>query len=137
MLQWIGKLAEESKHCSTSTYYLSCALFLNSWGKKVAVVNPRYVYDLAKAMGYKNKTDLSDAQVLAHFGEVKQSAYWQPPTKKIVQLRCLVKRREELVVMLCGKGLPTLIISRYHPQLPTCLCLIEPLYRCGMWCVLY
>ena len=104
MLRWVEKLAGKSKHCfimeATSTYYLPCALFLNSWGKKVAVVNPRYVHDFANAMGYKNKTDLSDAQVLAHFGEVKQSAYWQPPTKKIVQLRGLVKRREELVGML-------------------------------------
>lgn len=108
MLRWVEKLIGESKPCfvmeATSTYHLQSALFLISCSKEVAVVNSRSVHDFHKAMGYKNKTDLTDAEVLAHFGKVKQPRCWQPPSKKIVELRGLVKRREELMRMLTQEG---------------------------------
>ena len=51
-------------------------------------------------MGYENKTDITDAEVLAHFGEVRCPAEWQPPSEEIVRLRDLVRRREDLVKMI-------------------------------------
>lgn len=74
MGMWVKGLIGKDEPCfvmeATSTYYLQLAIFLGSRGKKVAVVNARYVHNFAFAMGYKNKTDLTDAQVLARFGKV-------------------------------------------------------------------
>src|SRR5262249_25268321 len=39
-------------------------------GLPVAVVNPRQVRDFARAVGQLAKTDILDAQILAHFAQV-------------------------------------------------------------------
>ena len=39
-------------------------------GLPVAVVNPRQVRDFARAVGQLAKTDVLDAQILAHFAQV-------------------------------------------------------------------
>ena len=85
---------------ATSRYHLDCALFLHSRGLRVCVVNPRYVRDFRRAMGYENKTDITDAEVLARFGEVRCPVEWQPPSEEIARLRDLVRRREDLVRMI-------------------------------------
>ncbi len=69
-------------------------------GEKIAVVNPRPVHNFRKALKYENKTDLTDAQVLARYGEIKNLRLWEPPSPQIGELRDLVRRREELLKMI-------------------------------------
>jgi len=103
MLKWVKKITQNADRCfvieATSTYHLDCALFLHQQGETVCVVNPRFIHNFRKALGYENKTDITDAQVIAHYGEVKKPEYWQPPSKNIAILRDLVNRREELLKM--------------------------------------
>ncbi|MCD6531173.1 transposase, partial [bacterium] len=63
---------------ATLWYHLDCALFLHSESLRICVVNPRYVHAFRRAMGYENKTDITDAEVLARFGEVRHSNEWRP-----------------------------------------------------------
>ncbi len=64
---------------ATSTYYVGCAYSLHNKGEKVAVVNPRFTRNFREAMGQANKTDVTDAQIIAHYDEVKELHCWQPP----------------------------------------------------------
>jgi transposase len=104
MLSWAMKATSDNQRCfimeATSTYHLDCALFLHQHGEIVCVVNPRFVHNFRKALGYENKTDITDAQVIAHFGEVKMPESWKPQSKNITLLRDLISRREELVKMI-------------------------------------
>ena len=103
MLSWVKSITKNAKRHfimeATSTYHLDCALFLHQKGEIVSIVNPRFIHNFRKALGYENKTDIADAQVIAHFGEVKKPERWQPPSKNIALLRDLVSRREELLKM--------------------------------------
>src|SRR5207247_5979458 len=46
------------------------------------------------------KTDLLDAAIIADFVCAHEPAPWQPPTLEVAQLQALVRRREELSLML-------------------------------------
>ena len=69
----------------------------------VAVVNPRQVRDFAKATGQLAKTDVLDAQVLAHFAEAVR-----PPIRPLrdadtQELNTLTTRRSQLMTMLVAE----------------------------------
>ena len=120
MMRWIKKITKNADRLfimeATSTYHLDLAIWLFAKGEKVAVVNPRPVHNFRKALEYENKTDLTDAQVLARYGEIKNLRLWEPPTPQIAELRDLVKRREELLGMInqeiCRKKTPGFCDSR-------------------------
>ncbi len=103
MLKWVKSITGNSKRIfvmeATSTYHLDCALFIHQQSETVCIVNPRFVHNFRKALGYENKTDITDAQAIAHYGEVKEPESWQPPSENIALLRDLVSRREELLKM--------------------------------------
>ena len=105
MMRWVKRITKNSDRLfimeATSTYHLDLAIWLFTKGEKVAVVNPRPVHNFRKALEYENKTDLTDAQVLARYGEIKNLRLWEPPSPRIAELRDLVKRREELIKMIC------------------------------------
>jgi len=63
----------------------------------VAVVNPRQVRDLARAMGILAKTDTIDAQVLALFAEKMRPESRPLPDSNMRALKDLVTRRQQLV----------------------------------------
>jgi transposase len=66
----------------------------------VAVVNPRQVRDFARATGRLAKTDLLDAQVLAHFAEAVRPEPRPVPDERLQALGALLGRRRQLVEML-------------------------------------
>jgi len=72
-------------------------------GLPVVVVNPRQVRDFAKATGKLAKTDVLDAQTLAHFAEVIQPAVRPLPDEHTQALAALVTRRRQLVEMLTAE----------------------------------
>jgi len=68
-------------------------------GLPVVVVNPRQVRDLARATGQLAKTDALDARALAHFADVIRPTPRPLPDAQRQELRALLGRRQQLVVM--------------------------------------
>jgi transposase len=69
-------------------------------GLPVAIVNPRQVRRFAEALGQLAKTDAIDARVIAHFAKVVRPPPRPMPEPMMVQLRELLARRRQLVVMI-------------------------------------
>ena len=72
-------------------------------GLPVAVVNPRQVRDFARAVGQLAKTDVLDAQVLAHFAQVIHPAPRPLPDAQAQELAALLARRRQLIQMLTAE----------------------------------
>lgn len=72
-------------------------------GLPVVVVNPRQIRDFAKATGRLAKTDMLDAQVLAHFAEVVRPEPRPLPDAQTQELAALVTRRRQLIEMLTAE----------------------------------
>jgi transposase len=85
---------------STGAYSQALALWLHARGHRVSLLNPGRVKHYARSAGNRNKTDRLDAAVLADFVCAHRPAAWQPPLQEVAQLQALVRRREELSVML-------------------------------------
>jgi transposase len=65
----------------------------------VALINPRQGRDFAKATGKLAKTDVIDAQLLAHFGEAMKPKVLAMESDSARQLSELISRRRQLVEM--------------------------------------
>lgn len=85
---------------ATGPYSQGLALWLHAQGHRVSLLNPRRVKQYAQSAGQRNKTDQLDAALIADFICAMKPACWQPPTVEVAQLQALVRRREELCVML-------------------------------------
>src|SRR5438552_16446240 len=85
---------------ATGPYSRALALWLHGQGHRVSLLNPRRVKQYARSAGNRNKTDLLDAAIIADFVSAHLPAAWQPPTLEVPQLQTLVRRREELSLML-------------------------------------
>jgi transposase len=85
---------------ATGPYSQALALWLHSQGHRVSLLNPRRVKHYARSAGKRNKTDQSDAAIIADFVCAHQPCLWQPPSAQVAQLRSLLRRREELSLML-------------------------------------
>lgn len=75
------------------------AAALAAAGLPVAVVNPRQVRDLAKAMGVLAKTDAIDAKVLAAFAEKVRPAVRALPDADARAFEAILARRRQLLEM--------------------------------------
>lgn len=69
----------------------------------VIVVNPRQVRDFAKATGQLAKTDLIDAQVLAHFAAAIDPQPRLAKSAEAQHLEALLARRRQLVEMIVAE----------------------------------
>jgi transposase len=72
-------------------------------GLPIAVVNPRQVRDFARAVGQLAKTDVLDAQVLAHFAQVIHPTPRPLPDAQAQELTALLARRRQLIQMLTAE----------------------------------
>ena len=88
---------------ATGPYSHALALWLHGQGHRVSLLNPRRVKQYARSAGNRNKTDLLDAAIIADFVCAHEPAAWQPPSAEVAQLQTLVRRREELSLMLQGE----------------------------------
>ncbi len=66
----------------------------------VVVVNPRQVRDFARAVGRLAKTDVLDAQVIAHFAAAVQPEQRPLPNAQEQELSAILSRRRQLQDML-------------------------------------
>jgi transposase len=65
----------------------------------VVVVNPRQARDFARATGQLAQTDALDARALAHFADVIRPTPRPLPDVQTQELRALLGRRQQLIVM--------------------------------------
>ena len=68
-------------------------------GLPVVVVTPRQARDVARATGQLAKTDALDARALAHFADVIRPTPRPLPDAQTQELRALLGRRQQLIVM--------------------------------------
>jgi len=85
---------------ATGPYGQALALWLHGQGHRVSLLNPRRVKQYARSAGNRNKTDLLDAATIADFVCALKPPAWEPPAQEVAQLQALVRRREELSLML-------------------------------------
>jgi transposase len=85
---------------STGPYQKAAVGALLTAGMPAVVVNARQVRDFAKGTGQLAKTDVIDAGILAHFGEVVATTVRPLPPQEILEFRDLCDRRGQLVRML-------------------------------------
>ena len=88
---------------STSGLELPLAGTLAAASLPVVIVNPRQVRHFAKATGRLAKTDVLDAQVLAHFAEAVRPAVRTLPDSGTRELHSLTARRTQVVEMLVAE----------------------------------
>lgn len=84
---------------ATGGYETVVAATLAEADLPVAVVNPRQTRKFAGALGRLAKSDAIDAADIAHFAEAIRPEPRPMPDEQTVQLRALLARRHQLVVM--------------------------------------
>src|SRR5260370_39475199 len=82
---------------STGPYQKAAVGALLAADLPAVVVNARQVRDFAKGTGQLAKTDIIDAAILAHFGEVVATVVRPLPPHEILEFRDLCDRRRQLV----------------------------------------
>jgi transposase len=88
---------------ATGGYETAAVMALAAVGIDVAVVNPRWVRDFAKATGQLAKTDRLDAQMLARYAQAVRPQPRALPDELTRELQALVTRRHQLVQMLTAE----------------------------------
>ncbi|MBV8452368.1 MAG: IS110 family transposase [Deltaproteobacteria bacterium] len=104
----MGGLVKRLKvlHCTrivveaTGGYETLMVAALCAAGLPVVVVNPRWVRDFAKGIGWLEKTDHIDAKLLALYAERAELKVQQLPDEATRQLRELCARRMDLLEMI-------------------------------------
>lgn len=106
------------RHCATGGLETAVAAELTAAAMPVSVVNPRHVRDFARATGRLAKTDAIDARMLARFAEALQPEVRPLPDAQAQELRSLVTRRRQVVVMLTAEhNRLSQATQRVHPHL--------------------
>jgi transposase len=81
---------------ATGVYSEAIALFLHEAGYRVSVVNPARTKAFADSRLSRQKTDKTDALVIAHFCQTQQPTRWQPPDPAQRELQALVRQLRAL-----------------------------------------
>lgn len=96
-------LAPLDPHCvaleATGGYQMALAVELDAAGLPVAVLNPRWVRDFARATGRLAKTDTIDARHIAEYAQKVQPEPRGVPDAVARRLQDLVARRRQLQAM--------------------------------------
>jgi transposase len=87
---------------STGGFEIAAAVELGA-NVPTAVVNPKQVRDFAKAIGQFAKTDVLDAQVLAHFAQAVRPEVRKLSSDKHRELADLVARRRQIIDMITAE----------------------------------
>ena len=102
LIQWLTRQKAGQVHAcleATGLYGESVAEFLYAAGHTVSVVNPARVKAFADSQLVRNKTDRTDARVIAAFCLAQHPTTWSPPDPAMRDLRTLVRQLDDLVAM--------------------------------------
>lgn len=103
LLAWCDALPGQPVHAcleATGSYGHAVALFLHQAGHQVSVVNPARIQGYAQSKMLRNKTDKTDARLIADFCLTQNPPLWLPPTPAVAELQALTRRIEVLEEML-------------------------------------
>lgn len=104
LVAWAKPLAPKRVVFESTGHYQKVAVgALLVAGLPAVVVNARQVRDFAKGTGQLAKTDVIDAGILAHFGEVVTTVVRPLPPKDVLEFRDFCDRRGQLVRMLASE----------------------------------
>ena len=84
---------------ATGSDWGALAVALHSAGYQVAVVNPAHVYNYAKSLPRRGKSDGLDARLLTQFGLERKLETWTPPPAVYHELRQRLIARDGLLTM--------------------------------------
>lgn len=84
---------------ATGLYGDAVAEFLSERGYVVSMVNPARIKAYGESQLKRNKTDRSDAALIADFCRTQQPEAWQPLTPEIKELRALLRHLDDLLAM--------------------------------------
>jgi len=84
---------------ATGHYSDDIALFLHEQGFMVSVVNPARIKSYADSRLRHQKTDTSDAMLIADFCRTQQPDVWTPPASEIIELQALARHLDNLKTM--------------------------------------
>jgi transposase len=99
---WLAKQPVPQVHAcleATGRYGDGVAHFLHAVGHTVSVVNPAQIQAFARSLLNRNKTDRSDALLIARFCAQYQPTPWTPPPAELRALQELVRRQAALQQM--------------------------------------
>ena len=84
---------------ATGLYGDGVAAFLHQHGYTVSVVNPARINAYGESQLKRNKTDRSDAQLIADFCRTQHPEPWTPPPPAVKELRSLLRHLDDLLAM--------------------------------------
>lgn len=100
--RWLQKRRVQRLHAcleATGPYGDALAHFLYDAGHVVSIVNPARIKAYGASQLRRNKTDLQDAQLIAHFCATQQPEAWTPPPAEQQELQALVRHLADLQQM--------------------------------------
>lgn len=84
---------------ATGLYGDAVAEFLHTRGYAVSVVNPARIKAYGDSQLKRNKTDRSDAALIADFCRTQIPDLWQPPAPEVKELRAMLRHLDDLQAM--------------------------------------
>ena len=84
---------------ATGLYGDAVAEFLHGRGYTVSVVNPARIKAYGDSQMLRNKTDRSDARLIADFCRTQHPTPWTPPAPAVKELRALLRHLDDLQAM--------------------------------------
>ncbi len=100
--RWLAEWGAGPVHAcmeATGEYGAALAVFLHESGHLVSVVNPARIAAYGRSALLRNKTDKTDAALIAHFCRSQHPVPWRPPAADLRELQALVRRVEMLQEM--------------------------------------
>lgn len=86
----LKSILPDNAHCvmeATGPYYLKLAVYLQSHGIKVSVVNPLVIKRFAQMRMIKAKTDKADAKLIALYAEKETPELWKAPEPILIEVQ--------------------------------------------------
>lgn len=97
------KLLDPVSNCimeASGVYYLQLAIYLNSKGMIVSVVNPLTIKRFSQMRLMRAKTDKKDAAMIAEYGKVENPIKWEPREEHMLQMQQLQALQENFIGQL-------------------------------------
>ena len=100
--QWLNKRLDGELHAcleATGQYGEAVAEFLHTAGHTVSVVNPARIKAFAASRLSRQKTDQTDARLIALFCQSQRLEVWTPPAPEQHALQAMVRHLHDLKAM--------------------------------------
>jgi transposase len=94
IVKWCHMFGANNPHVcmeATSDYMEECAEMLQHNGFLVSIVNPLQPKSFGKCKMVREKTDKTDARVIAEFCKATNPPLWQPQPEEVRKLRDIVR----------------------------------------------